>query len=136
MVKKMIASDLDADAEFGRAVDIYSDLIVVGSRTHNNSAGVKAGSAYLFQKDEGGLDNWGEVIRFQASNAGENSYFGNSVAINGEIIGIGAIRSYDANVGHLYLYKKVVPGITVIPTSGLITSTWRIVPEILPPPLG
>ena len=48
------------------------------------------GSAYLFYKDEGGVDNWGQVKKITASDRNSLTYFGNSVSLSDSIAVIAA----------------------------------------------
>jgi hypothetical protein len=94
---------------FGHAVDIYdSNTIVVGAPTTANTA-VNPGSAHIFEFDG---SNWIEAAYFNdfANYKGTGSYFGNSVAIWGSNVIVGApgtqhfSLSYDT--GSITVYKK------------------------------
>jgi hypothetical protein len=51
--------------EFGTSVAVDSDLMVVGLVDDEN--GTNAGAAYVFQRDQGGVNNWGQVARLVAA---------------------------------------------------------------------
>ncbi|HIF62631.1 MAG TPA: hypothetical protein EYQ35_00525, partial [candidate division UBP10 bacterium] len=55
-----------------------------------------SGSAYIYQRDEGGVNNWGEVKKITASDAAGGDQFGTSVAISGDTAIVGAWRNDDA----------------------------------------
>jgi hypothetical protein len=118
-IKKIVASDRGADDYFGRSVAIAGDYIVVGAYQEDEDASgantmSEAGSAYVFQKDTGGTDNWGQLQKIVASDRGANDWFGYSVAIAGDYIVVGA-RDEDEDAsngntlsaaGSAYVFKK------------------------------
>ena len=77
-VTKILASDGATDDEFGSSVSISGDTAIVGAYRDDDNAG-ESGSAYVYRRDEGGLDNWGEVFKITASDASANDNFGISV---------------------------------------------------------
>ena len=69
-VKKLIASDAQGGDRFGFAVAISGDKVIVGARFEDGGSGdpiSNAGAAYVFERDQGGADNWGEVKKLVAS---------------------------------------------------------------------
>jgi hypothetical protein len=93
-VTKITASDAAGGDNFGKTVAISGDAVIVGSHL-NDGNGTSAGSAYLFERDEGGVDNWGEVARIAASDAAESDLFGNAVAISGNTAVVGGFGNDD-----------------------------------------
>ncbi len=91
------AHNADAEDDFGDAVVIDGDTIVVGSSTedgdassnmsvsNNNADG--AGAAYVFIRDAG---VWSQQAYLKASNAEADDRFATSVAIAGETVVVGA----------------------------------------------
>ncbi|MCP4535758.1 MAG: hypothetical protein GY832_01265, partial [Chloroflexi bacterium] len=61
-IAKLIAGDDAAGANFGCAVDIRVDTVVVGANGADGS-----GAAYIFERNEGGAGNWGQVVKLAAS---------------------------------------------------------------------
>ena len=57
------------------------------------------GAVYLFERNQGGADNWGQVKKLIASDADEDDGFGTSVAISGDTVVVGA-PSEDGTPGH------------------------------------
>ena len=47
---------------------VSGDTIVVGARSED-AGGSNAGAAYVFGRDEGGTNNWGEFAKLTASDA-------------------------------------------------------------------
>ncbi len=93
------ASNADVYDQFGDSVAISGDTIVVGAyqeassatgvngNQQNNSAS-EAGAAYVFTRDSQG--NWSQQAHLKASNTDAHDYFGESVAISGDTIVVGA----------------------------------------------
>ena len=88
-VKKLLASDGEEFDGFGGSVAISGDIVVVGARA-NTDFGDFSGSAYIFERNEGGTDNWGEVKKLLSSDGEDFEYFGDSVSVSGDTIVVGA----------------------------------------------
>jgi hypothetical protein len=100
-VKKLTASDAQAVDWFGFSVAISGDTIVVGAQREDGGPGDPigdAGAAYVFDRDQGGADNWGEIKKLVSASAQPNDNFGFSVAISGDTIVVGA-RNEDGGAG-------------------------------------
>ena len=110
---KRTANDIAAGDEFGYAVDISGDTVVVGSRYDDNVNGVRAGSAYIFQRNQGGLNSWGQVTKLLADDGVTLDFFGRSVAINGDSIVIGAAGAAAGglNAGAAYIFQRDQGGV-------------------------
>ena len=91
-VKKLVASDAEADDWFGMDVAISADTVVVGAKSED-AGGYSAGAAYVFKRNQGGADNWGEVKKLVASDAKVADNFGSSVGISGDTVRCGRDRS-------------------------------------------
>ncbi len=130
-VKKLVASDGTQRDRFGESVAISGNTVVVGApfEAHdvdgNGTDDLLVGAAYIFFKDKGGTNNWGEVKKLIASDAQINpgrvgELFGNSVAISGPTVVVGAVfdlRDTDGNgteefdVGAAYIFEKDQGGV-------------------------
>lgn len=89
LVKKLVASDGGVGDLFGISVDIDGDTIVVGGdQNHDNSpdSPLAGGAVYVFERDFGGKNNWGESARLVASGVEEPGKFGRGVGISGNTI--------------------------------------------------
>jgi hypothetical protein len=84
--------------DFGSAVSISGDVAVVGApRESGNATGVGgdqtdnsaslSGAAYVFRRSSG---NWSFEAYLKASNTGEYDRFGSSLAVEGDVILVGA----------------------------------------------
>ncbi len=87
------ASDAHPESWFGSQVAIDGDTIVVGAPFDDGSTGSVSsniGAAYIFNRNQGGAEHWGEVANLHASDAQTGDYFGLAVAISGDTAVIGA----------------------------------------------
>ena len=106
-VKKLFASDAQADDGFGSVVAISGDTVVVGA-SGEDAKGSNAGAAYVFQRDSGGADNWGETTKLTASDADAFDIFGNSVAVSGDTAVVGAFfeDAAGSDAGAAYVFQR------------------------------
>ncbi len=105
-VEKILASDGAADDFFGTSVAISGDIVIIGASADDDK-GNNSGSAYTFDRNEGGPDNWGEVTKILASDGAAGDSFGSSVAISGNTVVVGA-RFDDDNgffTGSAYIFE-------------------------------
>ncbi|MCE7922055.1 MAG: HYR domain-containing protein [Haliscomenobacteraceae bacterium CHB4] len=107
LVKKIKANDGFADDNFGAAVSVYGDKVLVGA-SMNDEKGLNAGAAYLFGKNEGGTDNWGQIAKITAVDAGAGDMFGASLKLDGDLAVVGAALEDEKgmNAGAAYLFGK------------------------------
>ena len=105
-VKKLVASDAQADDAFGRSVAISGDTAIVSARQSSFSQG--PGVAYVFERDQGGPDNWGEVKKLTASDAQISDSFAFSVAISGNtaVVGAPGVNSVGVETGAAYIFER------------------------------
>ena len=102
-VKKLLASDAADGDEFGRRVAISTDVVVVGSIFDNNAKGSNAGAIYIFERNQGGIENWGEVKKRLAGDGTPDDSLGLSVAIDGDVVIAGSAAD---GGGAAYLYER------------------------------
>jgi len=89
---KLTASDGAAGEHFGGSVSIDGDTVVIGAR-HDDDNGTSSGSAYIYTRS-GSM--WTEEAKLTASDGAVDDWFGDSVAISGDTVVIGA-RLDDSN---------------------------------------
>jgi hypothetical protein len=111
-VKKITAEDKDDDDGFGYGVAISGDTIIVGS-DGEDGAGSDRGAAYVFLKDEGGADNWGQVIKLVAPDPEDAAQFGFAVALDGDVAIVGAPRmdGDGTDRGEAYVFSRDQGGV-------------------------
>ncbi len=107
-IKILSASDGADQDYFGKSVSISGNYAIVGADGADSGTGLNQGKAYIFYKDQGGIDNWGEVKILTASDAADNDLFGLAVSINGDnaIVGVGYAASGGVQRGQAYIYNK------------------------------
>ncbi len=108
-VKKLESSTPQSYAHFGSMAAIDNDIIVVGASYEDVGANANQGAAYVFERNRGGANNWGQVARLTASDGTANALFGNNVSISGSRIAV-ASKSASGNV-LAYLYERNLGGI-------------------------
>jgi FG-GAP repeat len=90
---KLKSADAVMGDEFGRAVAIHGDTIVVGA-AKDDDGGSASGSAYVFTRTG---STWSQQAKLTAADAGAGDVFGRSVAIFESTVVVGA--ELDNNVG-------------------------------------
>ena len=102
---KLAASDAKFDTGFGLSVAIQDDYVAVGASTTTDN-GIASGSVYVYRRDG---SEWEEVQKILPDDGGPGDRFGSSVAIDGDIMAIGAETDDDANdnAGSVYVYRLV-----------------------------
>jgi uncharacterized repeat protein (TIGR01451 family) len=91
-----------ADAECGSSVSISGDTAVVGCPLDNVSAGLAAGSAYVFVRS-GSV--WTVQQRLVAADATTDDEFGSSVSISGDSVVVGVPNRSNAT-GAAYVFVR------------------------------
>lgn len=104
------ASDAEPEDYFGGSLAISGDTIVVGVMDKDGD-GINRGAAYVYQRNQGGIDNWGEVIKLTASDMADEDHFG-TVAISGDTIVVGARGedSMGSDGGAVYIFERNAGG--------------------------
>lgn len=106
-VAKAMASDGEFFDALGWWVDVSGDWLVA-SAPFEDEVAEDAGAAYVFNRNHGGIDNWGEVQKLVAADGVEHDEFGQSVSISGPIILVGAPQMTVGNDGKAYVFVRIV----------------------------
>ena len=103
--QKLTASDGQSFDDYGFAVAVSGDTIVVGAPRDDTAAGDRAGSAYVYRFDG---KSWNEEDHLFAMDAGGDDRFGHSVSIDDDTILVGAINHDDgaSNAGAGYVFTR------------------------------
>ena len=128
---KLIASDAANSDQFGWSVSIDGDLAIVGS-SNDDDGGSSSGSAYVFARDG---TNWSQQVKLTASDAAASDVFGNSVAIDGDFVVVGA-RGDASGTGAAYIFQgvKSFPSLTFDNYNKLTVSNFNSTSNEWPPP--
>jgi cysteine-rich repeat protein len=99
---KILASDGETYDNFGYAVDISGDTIIVGAKEQGESS---SNSTYMYRWTG---SEWSDEIKFIASDVANSAPFGQTVAINGDraVVGLWADNENGEGSGVVYVYKR------------------------------
>jgi uncharacterized protein (TIGR03437 family) len=95
---KLTASDGASGDNFGFAVSVSGDTVLVGAY---NKSGAE-GTAYVFVLSNG---NWSQQAKLLASDAQPENVFGISVSVDGDLAVVGAIKAA-AGSGSAYVFAR------------------------------
>lgn len=100
---KLLASDGVEGAGFGQAVAVFGDTVVVGAR-HDPGEGFLRGAAYVYRLDS---LSWIEEQKLLASEVVEHMDFGSAVAIDGDLVLVGATNDFGnaEHSGSAYVFR-------------------------------
>jgi hypothetical protein len=113
------ASDAQATDLFANSVSLSGDTLLVGAHFEDGGSGnplSNAGAAYIFTRNTGGLDGWGEAVILRAADAQASDLFGYSVSLSGDVAVIGAYQedggpgSPISNGGAAYIFTRNTGG--------------------------
>ncbi|WP_165440692.1 Ig-like domain-containing protein [Rubripirellula amarantea] len=106
-ITKIVGSDTAKRDLFGRSVDVSGNTVVVGASVAD-PVGISSGAAYVFERDHGGTDNWGEVKKLIGSTQLAGDRFGQSVSIDADRIAVGAFRHNGSasDTGAVYVFDR------------------------------
>jgi len=118
-VDRLFASDVNMRDNFGRAVAISGDRIVVGAHLNDDDGG-GSGSIYIFQRDGA---HWYEEMKLTATDGDTMDYFGLSVDIDQDDVVVAARQDDDKgeNSGAVYVYHLEPTSVEEYHAGGLTT---------------
>lgn len=102
---KLDDPDIEDGAEFGRAVAVKGNVIVVGARFATSGSTEKAGAAYIYKKTN---DIWSFVQKVGAGDSAPEDNFGRAVALDNDLLVVTA-RKEDVSVendGAAYVFRQ------------------------------
>ncbi len=92
--------------EFGRAVAVSGNVAVVGAE-QNNDEGIRSGAVYVFREQAG---SWIFEAELHPMNPQALEYFGTSVAIEGDVIVVGArgtkVSGWSLGAAYVFRYDQ------------------------------
>jgi len=106
-IKRIVPSDSIQATDFSQSLDLNGDNAIIGAVNTDN----EKGAAYIFNRNYGGENNWGEVAKLTASNFNQVKFFGWSVSISNNTAVVGA-PFLDGDIynssspGAAYLFKE------------------------------
>ncbi len=96
-------------SDFGTAVSLYGDTLAVGSGSSTNADGL----AYIYERNQGGKDAWGQISVNQAFSPGDK--FGASLSLDGDTLAVGAPNGFDPDyaqgrTGYVRIFERNAAG--------------------------
>ncbi len=105
---KLSASDPTLNDAFGVSLALSGNVVAVGAH-FDDDLGESSGSVYLFQKPSGGWADANETLKVHASDSTADSYFGQSLSMDANLMLVGApyddCENGDINCGAAYVYR-------------------------------
>src|SRR5438445_6979058 len=89
------------------------DTLMVGAWAINVAS---SGAAYIFERNQNGVESWGEVQKLTASDVAAHDQLGSSVGIDGDTVVVGAVGK-NSNTGAAYAFDLTSPTPTPTPTA-------------------
>jgi hypothetical protein len=123
LLRKLLPSDGFGGGYFGDAVATSGDVLVVGASAGKVGT-YTVGTGYVFERNQGGADNWGQIKKIQASDPKPSDLFGASVAVNGDTILVGAPHKdsgTNRSLGAVYVFQRLY-----------VPRLWSQVAKVLP----
>jgi hypothetical protein len=118
-VATLTPKETTGGAYFGTALALAGDTLIVGAPGTN----IGQGKAYVFERNAGGSDQWGETGQLAPSDGVSNADFGKSIALDDEASIVGAMG--DGNWrGAVYVFA---PPISPEPPSPAFPPTGELV---------
>ena len=103
---KLVAPDATNGAEFGRAVAIQGNMVIVGARFAQVEGFSQAGAAYVFRKYGG---SWHLEEKITSPTPADEDNFGRALAVHGDLLVITArkeaINEEDVGAAYVYYYR-------------------------------
>ena len=93
---------------FGASLDIENDYIIVGGPGDSAVSTPPPGVVVVFERHEGGLENWGNTARIVDPGGISKDYFGSQVSISNQLItmGVRGDDDFGSNAGAVHVYEK------------------------------
>ncbi len=104
--QKLTAGDGAANDIFGRSVAISGESIVIGAASADGTSSVDQGAAYVFTRTG---SSWTQQAKLTAADGSALDYFGDSVAIAGDTVIVGATEdAAGSNIqqGSAYVFTR------------------------------
>jgi len=105
LIKKIIPSDSEPIDFFGASVSISGDILAVGAFSDDDVAN-QSGAAYIFYRNHGGMDQWGEVKKIVPFDGEENDSFGGRVTLDSNTLLVRSNNQSASIGGSVYVFDK------------------------------
>lgn len=109
--RRLRASDAQAFDQFGWDVSLSGKSAAVGAPGYFFGAR-RPGRAYVFERNSGGRDRWGQVSRLTSPVGQTGDFFGWSVSVSGDWLAVGAPGESRNPGGTVYVFERTPGGST------------------------
>ncbi len=117
--KKKITGTAGAAERLGYALAIDVDRLVVGAPFADNTWVNDSGVAYVYERNEGGTNAWGQTNKLESGDSDLSDFFGAAVAISGSAVLTGSRLDDDLGLqsgsGYVFHYQNALTDATEIP---------------------
>jgi hypothetical protein len=104
LVATLRPENVDIGGRFGETLDISGDTLVIGAYKADDY-GTDSGTAYVFERDHGGSNAWGQIATLIPDDAQLYAFFGSSISISGDTVAVGAPGD-DWFPGTTYIFQR------------------------------
>ena len=107
LVKRLVPDDAAGGMLFGTSATVAGTYAVVGAPAAEHE-GVAGGAVYIFEQDQGGPGQWGQVAKLVPDTGAVDDAFGRAVALQGTRLLVGAPGHDGAamDAGALYVFER------------------------------
>ena len=104
----LTAADGAPGDQFGKDVYVHFGITVTVGAPGDDDKGSDAGAAYLFARDFGGANAWGQLIKLTADDGAEGDEFGSAVSVQKRIAIVGApgVDTLGNDAGAVYVFEQ------------------------------
>ncbi len=102
--KKLTIALPELNERYGAHIALDGDVLAVGATARNAGVNFDVGVVYLYERNQGGADNWGLRTTLSEPLGGFASY-GSAVALDGDLLLVGASGAFQLR-GAAYLYDR------------------------------
>ncbi len=99
LVTAVVPSEVVSGTRFGAAVAVRGSTVLVGAPAADDS-GVDSGAAFVFRRDQGGVNAWGQVAKLLPDDGAAGDGFGSAVCMTGTTLVVAA-----GGRGRVYLFE-------------------------------
>jgi len=103
--KKLLPQDGADFDQFGTVVAVDGETVVIGAPNAAVNGAFQQGAVYIFGRQQGGTDNWGQVAKLTDDTVGLGGHFGSALAIKGDLLVVGASEA-SARHGRVTIFDR------------------------------
>jgi hypothetical protein len=108
-VTKLFATDAGSYDRLGTSVAVDGDRVLSGA-PYAEAPGTHTGAAYVFHRNLGGPNQWGQAAKLTASGDWSSQRLGESVAIHGDVAVVGDPYGHGSLAGAVYVFQRTPGG--------------------------